>query len=189
MMKIDESIINYIMTDLAVPPQRLTDKHPQDQQQVYIQFFSDKKNLGIQRDADVEKSLGLSRVKELRRLASQAMAVRPAKLSTVGAWSELSKAKANESTCVSMPHLVLEHIDMRSADLINIDIELFRGKPTDCIVRFIESIAVETTIAKIALGEPPKVSNFAARGYTQSSIPYNEPYTLAGLQGQNQIVG
>ena len=97
-------------------------------------------------------------------------------------WFSLSQS------CDSMPSIdpdEIQNID----DYIEFEIKPFLSYPVECLKIFVENLGNNPHIIRLSLKTKPKVLNHVSRGITQSGKSFNEPYSLAGLDGINQIVG
>jgi subtilisin family serine protease len=74
-------------------------------------------------------------------------------------------------------------------DYIEFELKHFLSYPVDCLKLFIENLGNNPHIIRLSLKTKPKVLNHVSRGITQSGKSFNEPYSLAGLNGTNQTVG
>eukprot|EP01041_Mallomonas_annulata_P008188 gene8188-16835_t len=58
-----------------------------------------------------------------------------------------------------------------------------------CLVTLVQRTAHMAAVLRIALGSPPSLTNFNARGLTQSGSIGLESYRMAGLTGKGQVCG
>jgi len=102
-----------------------------------------------------------------------------------GRWAAL---KTRVEKCGTMPVITAADLIARKASFM-ISTEKFHGLPVDCFASFIESLVEQPRVVKVAIENSPILFNFEARGITQSSAPFVEPFTSAGLTGLGQVVG
>ena len=98
-------------------------------------------------------------------------------------WSSLI-----DQSCDSMPSINLDGIQ-NIEDYIDFELNPFLSYPVECLKIFVENLGNNPHIIRLSLKTKPKVLNHVSRGITQSGKSFNEPYSLAGLNGTNQIVG
>jgi len=104
---------------------------------------------------------------------------------SLGRWSSVAQAEASRGACRAMP--AVEGLTV-SKSTARVALSTFSAAPKDCLMRLAEALAASPRVGKVAVGARPKVSNFEARGITQSGTLYNEPYSKAGLWGQRQVI-
>ena len=91
-------------------------------------------------------------------------------------------------SCESMPFIDLDEIQ-NIDNYIEFEIKSFLSYPVECLKIFVENLANNPHIIRLSLKTKPKLLNHVSRGITQSGKSFNEPYSFAGLNGTNQIVG
>ena len=87
----------------------------------------------------------------------------------------------------------LQSIDLSEVNNIDhfsvLELRSFLLYPIECFKIFIENLANNPHTIRLALKSKPKLLNHIARGITQTGKSYDEPYSAAGLNGKDQIVG
>ena len=91
--------------------------------------------------------------------------------------------------CMGMPKITDTDATFLFGGAVSISTEFFASLPTDCFAKFVESLALQHRIVKIAIEGKPVTLNFEARGITQSGEPFTSPFSAAGLNGYGQVVG
>lgn len=103
-----------------------------------------------------------------------------------GSWAALL---SRPPQCKKMPTITDADVTFLFGSAVSISTELFASLPMDCFTKFVESLALQHRIVKIAIEGKPVALNLEARGITQSGEPFIAPFSAAGLNGYGQVVG
>ena len=94
-----------------------------------------------------------------------------------------------EERCKEMPFMGGNFMTNRHTIKIII-LDIFTPDyPVSCFVRFVRALADRSVVGRLAIGYRPVAFNYESRGVTQSGTIFEEPFSEAGLDGSNQIVG
>ena len=69
------------------------------------------------------------------------------------------------------------------------ELRFFLSYPVECFKIFIENLANNPHTTRLSLKSKPKILNHLSRSIIQTGKSYDEPYSAAGLNGKDQIVG
>jgi hypothetical protein len=102
-------------------------------------------------------------------------------------WSSFNNDQAKKS-CDNLRSIDLSEVN--NIDHFSVfELRSFLSYPIECFKIFIENLANNPHIIRLALKSKPKLLNHIARGIIQTGKSYDEPYSAAGLNGKDQIVG
>jgi len=107
-------------------------------------------------------------------------------LSAEGTWHDIRESVLPlmpALSCVLPSHSSLEY-EGEFVRIVNL-----RAIGDGCMVRLVETAALDSRVISVSVESRPVLLNYAARGVLQSGTVGVEPFTQAGLTGEGHIVG
>lgn len=106
-------------------------------------------------------------------------------------WRQLksSSLQTDGLLCTDIPHIHKKYTKNRNTIKITIRDIFTVDNSVDCFMSFVEALADSPRVGRLAIGHKSVALNYESRGTTQSGVIFDEPYSDAGLDGTDQIVG